>query len=74
LGTIELLEHAQREPSGKYRRAGNCDPIEMGADAERAAADVIGLQAHQRQSEKDRNQSCENGVFEKGAPKYRRLD
>src|SRR5205085_12018100 len=72
-GTIELLKHAQREPSGKHRRAANCDPIEMGADAEGAAADVIGLQAHQRQGEQDRNQCCEDGVLEERDPKGRRL-
>ena len=45
----------------------------MGADAERAAADVIGLQAYQRQSEKDGNQCCETGVLEEWDPKDRRL-
>ena len=73
-GTIELLKHAQREPSGKYRRAANCDPIEVGADAERAAADVVGLQPHQRQREKHGDQCCESGVLEEWDPKDRRLD
>ncbi len=72
-GSIELLKHAQREAAGKYRCAGNCDPIEMGADAESAAADVIGLQAYQRQSEKDGDQCCENGVLEEWDPDDRRL-
>ena len=46
----------------------------MGADAESAAADVIGLQAYQRQGEKDGDQSCENAVLEEWNPEDRRLD
>ena len=72
--TIELLKQPQHEPPGKYRRARSCDPIEVGADAEGAAADVVGLQAHQRQREQDCNQCRENGVLEEWDPKDRRLD
>ncbi len=71
---MELPKRARCEASGKHHRAGNCDPIEMGADAEGAAADIIGLQAHQRQSEKDCDQCRENGVLEEWNPKNRWLD
>src|SRR5947208_16890114 len=43
----------------------------MGADAERASADIVSLQTYQRQREKDRDQRCENGVLEKRSPNRR---
>ena len=73
LAIIELREQAQDEAAGKHCRTAKRDPIKMGADAERAAADIIGLQAYQRQSEKDSDQCCENGVLEEWDPDDRRL-
>jgi hypothetical protein len=46
----------------------------MGANAEGAAADVISLQAYQRQGEKDGNQRRENGVLEERDPEDPRLN
>ena len=64
-----LVKQPQHEPAGKYRRAGNGDPIEMGADAERAAADVIGLQALPAAEREARRPMLRDGVLEERQPK-----
>ena len=56
-------------PAARRRpQSGDRHPIEMRADAERAATDVIGLQAHQRQGEEGGNQRRQNRVLDLRRP------
>src|ERR1700751_2889975 len=58
----------QREPTGKDRCGGDRDPIKVRTDAERAAADVVGLDTDQRQGEECRDQRRQDCVLEERGP------
>ena len=65
---IELRVETQHKAAGKDCRGADRNPIEMRANAERAAADIVGLQADQRQGEKNCHQRRQRSVFEKRRP------
>src|SRR5215470_19848986 len=64
MAAAESLAEAQRQPSRKDRRGGNRHRIEVRSYAERAATDVIGLQAYQRQSKQSRDERRQGRVLE----------
>src|SRR5262249_11196491 len=69
---IDAPRQAQREAAGTYTQRSKPDPVEMGTDAERAAADIVGLQTDQRQSQKHGDESCQQRIFEKCRPSDQR--
>ena len=70
---IEPVQQAHSQPAGEHDRACQCDPVEMGADAERAAADVVGLQADDGQRKKHRDDCGEQSVLGERDPEDRRV-